>query len=149
VNEIFTNYLPNSVEDLYSLNGIIEKEVGFVEVQTRSPRYSQLKSVVPVFVIPGFRPKHLETLYKQFFYPVFEARLPEQINSIDELSRLLIDVNKIFKSNFLNFNVDIYVEMILSRTLNSLKFFLLSEYHAIAEHRIGVRNTNDFCVFLL
>lgn len=93
MNEVIANYFPNSIDDFHDLNEIIIKDAEFVEVQTRSPRLSELKSVVPVFVIPGFRPKLFETLYKQFFYPVFEARLPEHIDSIDELSRTLVDVN--------------------------------------------------------
>lgn len=36
----------------------------------------------------------MEPLYKQFFYPVFEAQLPERVNSIDELSETLINVSE-------------------------------------------------------
>lgn len=87
------NIFPESSEELRLLNDKLTKEAEFVEVSTKSPRYSQTKSVTPVFVIPGFKPKLIESLYKQFFYPVFEAQLPEDIGSIDELSEILVNVS--------------------------------------------------------
>lgn len=92
MNNIITNFFPENNEELQLLNDKILKEVRFVEVQTKSPRYSHLKSVTPVFLIPGFKPKLLDTFYKKMFYPVFEAQLPEDINSIDELSIILVNV---------------------------------------------------------
>lgn len=91
--EVINNWFPDSVDELHHLNDKIIKEASFVEVQTKSPRFSQLKSASPVFVIPGFKPQHIEMFYKEFFFPVFEARLPEVINSIDELSTDLVNVN--------------------------------------------------------
>lgn len=86
------NFFPASNEELNLLNDKITKEAGFVEVQTKSPRYSQLKSVTPVFIIPGFKPKLMETFYKTISYPAFEAQLPEEVNSINELSETLVYV---------------------------------------------------------
>jgi len=74
------------------LHDKITKEAGFIEVPTRSPRLSQLKSVTPVFVIPGLKPKLVESFYKHFFYPVFEAQYPNDIISIDNLSEILVNV---------------------------------------------------------
>lgn len=92
INDVIVNFLPGSLEELHLLNDKITKEACFIEVSTKSPRLSQLKSVTPVFVIPGFKPKLLESFYKKIFYPAFEAQLPEQINSIDELSENLVNV---------------------------------------------------------
>jgi len=94
MKEVIANYFPNTIDDMHDLNELIKKNAGFVEVSTRSPRFSQLKSVTPVFVIPGFRPKLFEPFYKQFCYPVFEARFSEHIQSIDELSNILVKVNQ-------------------------------------------------------
>jgi len=90
---ITSNFLPESVNELYLLGNKITKDADFVEVPTKSPRFSDLKSVIPVFVIPGFKPKIIDKLYAQFFYPVFEARLPEKINSIGELAEMLVNVS--------------------------------------------------------
>ncbi|CAI6347084.1 unnamed protein product [Macrosiphum euphorbiae] len=91
MNDVISNFFPESANELHLLNNKIAKEAGFIEVATRSPRLSQLKSVAPVFVIPGFKPKSIESLYKQFFYPVFEAQYPEDITSIDNLAKTLVN----------------------------------------------------------
>ncbi|XP_029343545.1 fatty acid synthase [Acyrthosiphon pisum] len=90
MNDLIANFFPESTNELHLLNNKIAKEAGFIEVATRSPRLSQLKSVAPVFVIPGFKPKCIESFYKQFFYPVFEAQYPEDITSIDNLAETLV-----------------------------------------------------------
>lgn len=97
INNIVSNFFPESVDELHMLNKKITETAGFVEVSTRSPRFSHLKSVSPVFVIPGFKPKSIEILYKNFFYPVFEAQLPKEIISIDELATTLVNVSKLRK----------------------------------------------------
>lgn len=68
------------------------KKAEFVEVSSKSPKISQLKSVMPVFIIPGFRPNYVKTIYTQLCYPAFEAKYPQNISSIDELSYTLVDV---------------------------------------------------------
>lgn len=96
MNNIITNILPKSCDELHCLNdNIPTQETEFIEVSTRSPRLSQLKSVIPVFLIPGFRPKLIKTFYEQLSYPVFEAKLPENISSIDEISLILVNVRSI------------------------------------------------------
>ncbi|XP_016657076.1 fatty acid synthase isoform X4 [Acyrthosiphon pisum] len=91
MNDLIANFFPESANELHLLNKKIAKEAGFIEVATRSPRLSQLKSVSPVFVIPGLKPKSIESFYKQFFYPVFEAQYPEDITSIDNLAETLVN----------------------------------------------------------
>ncbi|KAF0755952.1 fatty acid synthase-like isoform X1 [Aphis craccivora] len=91
INDVIKNVFPESVNELHLLNNKITNEAGFIEVGTRSPRLSQLKSVIPVFVIPGLKPKCIESLYKQFSYPTFEAQYPEEIISIDSLAENLVN----------------------------------------------------------
>jgi len=94
MDNVIAKFFPESVDELYLLNDkLTTEEAAFVEVPTRSPRYSQQKSMTPVFVIPGFKPKLVETFYRQFFYPVFEARLPENIGSVDAVSEVLVNVS--------------------------------------------------------
>lgn len=92
MNDVIKNVFPESVNELHLLNNKITKEAGFIEVGTKSPRLSQLKSVIPVFVIPGLKPKCIESFYKQFSYPAFEAQYPEEIISIDSLAETLVNV---------------------------------------------------------
>lgn len=93
MDDVISNFFPESIDELYLMNDKYANEACFIEVQTRSPRFSQLKSVTPVFVIPGFKPKLMEIFYKQLFYPSFEAYLPENISSIDEISEILVKVS--------------------------------------------------------
>lgn len=93
MKDIMKNVFPESLEELYLLNENFTEEACFVEVQTRSPRFSQTKSVIPLFVIPGFKPKLMNSFYKKLSYPTFVAHLPENINSIDELSEILVNVS--------------------------------------------------------
>lgn len=93
MNDIIANFFPQSADELHLLNNKITKEAEFVEVQTKSPRFAQTKSVMPIFVIPGFKPKLIETLYTKLYYPTFEAQLPDVIGSIDELSNDLVIVS--------------------------------------------------------
>lgn len=90
MNDVMKNVFPESLDELYLLNENFTEEACFVEVQTKSPRFSQTKSVTPLFVIPGFKPKLMTNFYKKQLYPTFEARLPEKICSIDELSEILV-----------------------------------------------------------
>jgi hypothetical protein len=92
INNIITNIFPESSDELHFLNNMQTQETKFVEVSTRSPRLSQLKSVIPVFIIPGFKPKLIKTFYEKLSYPVFEAQLSDDIKSIDEVSQILVNV---------------------------------------------------------
>lgn len=92
MNEVIANFFPTSAAELLHLKNKITKETGFVEVPSKSPKFSQLKLVIPVFVIPGFRPCPVKTLYTKLNYPVFEAQYSENISSVDELSNTLVDV---------------------------------------------------------
>lgn len=92
INNIISNIFPESSDELHFFNDVQAQETKFVEVSTKSPRLSQLKSVIPVFLIPGFKPKLIKTFYEKLSYPVFEAQLSDDINSIDELSHILVNV---------------------------------------------------------
>lgn len=93
MDDVIVNFFPDHVNELYLLNDKIVNEAKFVEVQTKSPRLSQLKSVLPIFIVPGFKPKLIETLYANLLYPAFEAQLPAVIHSIDRLSEDLVNVS--------------------------------------------------------
>lgn len=69
------------------------EETEFIEVQTKSPRYCQQKGILPIFVVPGFKPKLIDTFYKNLPYPAFEAHFSKNISSVDELSEILVNVS--------------------------------------------------------
>ncbi|XP_050542017.1 fatty acid synthase-like [Daktulosphaira vitifoliae] len=86
VNDTYIDELPESSHDLLKIFNKVKDEAGFVEIQTRSPRYSYVKQVVPVFVFPGFKSNNISEFYKNLMYPAFEAYLPNSIISIDNLA---------------------------------------------------------------
>jgi len=61
-----------------------------------------------VFLIPGFKPKLIKTFYEKLSYPVFEAKLPDDIGSIDEISLILVNVRDINALTCLNITKLIY-----------------------------------------
>lgn len=84
--------LPESIDELNTFGETIVEEPEFVEVITKSPLFSETLVGIPVFVVPGFRPERTKLLYKTLIYPAFEARLPENIDSVEDIARALVKV---------------------------------------------------------
>lgn len=93
--------LPESIDELHVFGDSITKEPEFLEVNTNSPRFVDSLEALPVFVVTGFQPKKIRTLYENFIYPTFEARLPEIIESIEYVSTQLVQVMKNNNRGFL------------------------------------------------
>lgn len=85
--------LPASIDDLNSFGAIVTEEPEFVEVFTKSPRFGDIVECLPIFVVTGFRPERLNKIYEHLIYPTFEARLPEDIESIEDVATKLVQVN--------------------------------------------------------
>jgi len=84
--------LPESIEELITFGDTVTEEIKFTEVTTNSPRFTDSIGL-PVFVVTGFLPKRMKKLYENLMYPAFEARLPETIESIEHVARILVQVN--------------------------------------------------------
>lgn len=85
--------LPGSIDELNALADTITEEPEFVEVITNSPRFSDTLTGIPVFVVTGFRSDRMKSLYRNLYYPTFEARLPETIDSVEYVAEHLVQVN--------------------------------------------------------
>jgi len=83
--------LPESIDELNAFGDTVSEEIEFIEVSTNSPRFEDSIGL-PVFVITGFLPKRMKKLYENLIYPAFEARLPEAIESIEHVARILVQV---------------------------------------------------------
>lgn len=101
-----TSHFPNSVEELDGFGDYITDEPVFVEVATNSQRFVDSHCNMPIFIVAGFRPAFMRNLYKNIKNPTFEARLPEQIESIEQVASDLLKVHigiiktkKIHKTN--------------------------------------------------
>lgn len=82
--------LPKSIDELITFGDTVTEEIEFIEVSTNSPRFTDSIGL-PVFVVTGFLPKRMKKLYENLMYPAFEARLPETIESIEHVARILVE----------------------------------------------------------
>lgn len=81
--------LPGSIDELNAFGDTITEEIDFIEVPTKSPRFADSIGL-PVFIVTGFLPQRMKTIYDNLIYPAFEARLPETIESIEHVARILV-----------------------------------------------------------
>uniref|UniRef100_A0A2S2P8N0 Fatty acid synthase n=1 Tax=Schizaphis graminum TaxID=13262 RepID=A0A2S2P8N0_SCHGA len=81
--------LPETVEELITFGDTVTEEIKFTEVTTNSPRFTDSVGL-PVFIVTGFLPKKMKKFYENLMYPAFEARLPETIESIEHVARILV-----------------------------------------------------------
>jgi hypothetical protein len=84
--------LPETIDELNKFGDMITEEFKFVEVFTNGLRYADNVAFLPVFVVTGFRPQRMKKLYENLIYPTFEARLPENIDSIENVAIKLVQV---------------------------------------------------------
>lgn len=87
--------LPESVDELNKFGDTVTEDFEFVEMFTNSLRYVDNVASLPVFVVTGFRPQRMKRLYESLIYPTFEARLPENIDSIENVAITLVQVTNI------------------------------------------------------
>ena len=109
--------LPSSIDELNAFGDTVTEEIDFIEVSTKSPRFSDSIGL-PVFVVTGFMPKITKKIYDNLMYPAFEARLPETIESIEHVARILVQVNIITILLLLMFSVCATLLVCLYKTLN-------------------------------
>jgi len=96
--------LPESIDELNAFGDTVTEEIDFIEVSTNSLRFADSIGL-PVFVVAGFMPKIMKKIYDNLMYPAFEARLPETIESIEHVARILVQVNIITILFLLMFSV--------------------------------------------
>lgn len=87
--------MPETISELTLLGETVTEEFEFLEVVTNTPRFADTTSGLPIFVVTGFRPEIIKKLYENLIYPTFEARLPETIDSIENVATQLVKVNNI------------------------------------------------------
>lgn len=66
----------------------------FVEIVSRSIRYSESKNVYPIFIIPSINAELMKPLIKNLMYPVFCATFIENFCSAFETASQLLEVIK-------------------------------------------------------
>jgi len=93
--------LPESIDELNTFGDTVTEDIEFIEVPTSSPRFADTISL-PVFVVAGFLTKKMRKMYANLMYPAFEARLPETIDSIEHVAKILVQVNIIIILFFIN-----------------------------------------------
>lgn len=100
--------LPQSIHELNVFGETVTDEFEFLEVFTSSPRFADIsEAALPIFFVTGFQPEKMKKLYENLIYPTFEARLPEKIDSIENVASQLIQVN----NKILKFFIYVYVNL--------------------------------------
>lgn len=114
--------MPGSIDELNAFGETVTEEIDFIEVPTKSPRFADSIGL-PVFVVTGFMPKRMKKMYDSLIYPAFEARLPETIESIEHVARILVQVNIITVLFFINvISLLSFIDLCIYKPLNQYLF---------------------------
>ncbi|XP_065212158.1 fatty acid synthase-like [Planococcus citri] len=90
------NYLPHDISILEEIADDLSDKLEFVEVTTKTPRYSSLKDCFPIFIISTLGPKPLQSLLSNLMSPAFCSNIGTSKFSIKEsASKLYESLNSI------------------------------------------------------
>lgn len=121
--------LPESIDELNTFGDTVTEDIEFIEVPTSSPRFADSISL-PVFVVTGFLTKKMRKMYANLIYPAFEARLPETIDSIEQVAKILVQVNIIIILFFINvFRLCNFIVLFIYKPLSKYLFTETQIYH--------------------
>lgn len=85
-----SEYLPKTVEELLNLNVDLPDYPRFQQYVSKSLPNTENNSLLPVFFIPGLGLSRIQPLISQIMHPVFCARFPSYINSVENAALSLI-----------------------------------------------------------
>ncbi|XP_065213626.1 uncharacterized protein LOC135840833 [Planococcus citri] len=89
-------YLPHDISILEEIADDLSDKLEFVEVTTKTPRYSSLKDCFPIFIISTLGPKPLQSLLSNLMSPAFCSNTGTSKFSIKEsASKLYESLNSI------------------------------------------------------
>ncbi|XP_065212332.1 fatty acid synthase-like [Planococcus citri] len=90
------NYLPHDISILEEIADDLSDKLEFVEVTTKTPRYSSLKDCFPIFIFSTLGPKPLKSLLSNLMSPAFCSNIGTSKISIKEsASKLYESLNSI------------------------------------------------------
>lgn len=78
-----SEYLPKTIKELLELNIDLPEYPRFEQCTSKSIPITGNNSLSPVFIIPGLGISRIQPLIKQIMHPVFCAKFPSYINSVE------------------------------------------------------------------
>ncbi|CAI6344354.1 unnamed protein product [Macrosiphum euphorbiae] len=78
-----SEYLPKTIKELLDLNIDLPEYPRFEQCTSKSIPNTGNNSLLPVFIIPGLGVSRIQPLINQIMHPVFCAKFPSYINSIE------------------------------------------------------------------
>lgn len=85
-----SEYLPMTVDELLDLSVELPDYPRFEQYVSKSLPNTDKNSLLPVFFIPGLGLSRIRPLLSQIMHPVFCARFPSYVNSIENAALSLI-----------------------------------------------------------
>lgn len=78
-----SEYLPKTIDELLDLNIDLPEYPRFEQCTSKSLPITGNNSLLPVFIIPGLGVSRIQPLINQIMHPVFCAKFPSYINSVE------------------------------------------------------------------
>lgn len=78
-----SEYLPKTIDELLDLNIDLPEYPRFEQCTSKSLPNTGNNSLLPVFIIPGLGVSRIQPLINQIMHPVFCAKFPSYINSVE------------------------------------------------------------------
>lgn len=94
-----SEYLPKTIDELLDLNIDLPEYPRFKQCTSKSLPYTGNNSQLPVFIIPGLGVSRVQSLINKIMHPVYCAKFPSYINSVENAALGLIWVPNYFILN--------------------------------------------------
>lgn len=85
--------LPRTLEEIIDLAEDVHVKPCFKEIQSMSLPNAYKRDLDPIFYLPGFKLLKAKKMLSKMAYPVFMARYPQDIKSLDDLASSLSQVS--------------------------------------------------------
>jgi len=85
-----SEYLPKTTDELLDLNVDLPEYPQFVQCVSKGLKSTDKNSLLPVFIIPGLGLSRIQPLISKIIHPVYCAKFPSYVNSVENAALSLI-----------------------------------------------------------
>lgn len=93
-----SEYLPTTADELLDLYTNLPEFAQFQKCVSKGLQNDEKNSLLPVFIIPGLGLSRINPLISKIMHPVFCARFPIQVDSVENAALSLLWVNNLYIS---------------------------------------------------
>lgn len=91
---MISEYLPKTVDELLDLNVDLPEYARFERCVSKGLPDTDKNSLLPVFIVPGLGVSRIQPLIGKIMHPVFCAKFPSYVNSVEDAALGLLWVKK-------------------------------------------------------